>query len=169
MAATLLLGGAAQATPPERTEKVWYGWQVLAVDAASVVTGFAVGASTEAGTGALVWLPGYALGAPSVHLFHDYRRALGSLALRLGIPGVLVGFAAAAHEPCGVYQSASECYGSGWAASAGALALLGIGAAISIDAAALAWEPRPSPTSARLRLQFAPVHGGATAAVASTF
>jgi hypothetical protein len=105
-----------------------YGLHIVGIDAASIVAGAATGRGE-------VFVAGWLLGAPLVHLAHgNPGRALGSLALHAGLPlaGALVGFAA---ESCGPTDGAFCGLG-------GAIIGTGLGmiAATSIDAAALAQD-----------------------------
>jgi hypothetical protein len=129
------------ATPAPPTKDSWYGWQTLLVDAAALGMVLAAPAGGEhtrdpllvAGVGT------YALGGPAVHLAHaGVGRALGSLALRAGLPigGAFVGMA---------LGTASDHSGD---AIAGGLVGFGLGlvGAVAIDASLVAWEegtPKP--------------------------
>lgn len=84
-----------QEPAPGRVERSWYGWQVLAVDGAA--TGLFITAA--ASRSRPVFTSGifvYALSAPAVHAFHARPwPAVGSLALRVVVPGLLglIGYA----------------------------------------------------------------------------
>lgn len=138
-----VLAFAAPASASEgetRTPKQWYGWQVLASDAATVATTAVwLGAHNNELYGQLNFTAGYFLGAPIIHLAHgNYAQAGGSVALRAGLPfaGAMTG--------CAVYGDRDEWFGCLPGAALGML--LGMTAASTIDAAALSYadaKPRP--------------------------
>jgi hypothetical protein len=128
-------------TPPSRLQERWYGWQTLTTDGASVVLLLAAAATADSGraTGALgaLSLGGYLLGGPVVHLVHDNPgRALGSFALRGGLP-IVLGAVGVQLEDC---EDGEFFCGVGGAVIGG---LLGIVGAIVIDASVLARDEVP--------------------------
>jgi hypothetical protein len=109
-----------------------YGLQILAIDAASIAAGIGM-------QNGEVFLAGWMFGAPVVHLAHgNGLRALGSLALHLGLPltGGLVGAVASCGSSDGAF-----CGLGGFVIGGG----LGMIAATSIDGA-LARETAPVPS-----------------------
>lgn len=148
-------------------EMRWYGWQTILVDAGTVALAFATmtpgcdGCGREVGVvSATVFVAGYALGAPIVHVAHGRPlTGLGSFGLRVVLPvlGAYIGLAAVPCPP-----SREEGCGLG------ALPLgFAIGAMVAsvIDAAALAWEERPVVAETPAAISFAPAftpisHGG---------
>ncbi len=150
--ASLLLASAASARADEPTapsassfargprpaDREWYGWQVLLVDGASVVGTplVAVAASSAGATSAavLVGLGGYFFGGPMVHAVHGRPGvALGSLALRVGLP-VVGGIAGAMFDKCGNTRELCLPAHAALGIVAGALG------AIALDAGLLAYE-----------------------------
>ena len=74
--------------PSTRRKVDYYGWQIFLTDAASVAAGFAAGGD-DLNRGLAVFGSGYVLGGPIVHLSHgNPGHALGSLALRVGLPAL---------------------------------------------------------------------------------
>jgi hypothetical protein len=131
------------AAPLEMRER-WYGWQSLSADGAALVLLIAAGASSDQrnhlpdvfGYGSLGM---YLLGGPATHLMHDSPgRALGSLAMRAGLPFAFgaIGFQL---EDCSGDSDYDLC-GFGGAILGG---VLGIATAITIDAAVLSHEEVP--------------------------
>jgi hypothetical protein len=125
----------ARLEPPART---WFGWQVLAADAAAgaLLLGAAAGGNEELFLAAFAPL---AIAGPMVHAAHgDGRGSLASLGLGLG-SAVLGGVAGAAARCAG-----GACEGEMGALElvSGALvgALIGRGAASIVDAAFLSFE-----------------------------
>lgn len=77
------------AQPSTRRKVDYYGWQILLTDVASVAAGVAVGKDDHPDKGFAVFGGGYVLGGPIVHLSHgNPGRAVGSLALRVGLPAL---------------------------------------------------------------------------------
>jgi len=71
------------------TREVWYGWQTLSADVATVALSLGVGQLNN-NAGGYTFLGGYLLGGPTVHAFHQqYGKAGISLALRAGLPVTL--------------------------------------------------------------------------------
>lgn len=109
--------------PPEpELESRWYGWQILIVDGASIVT-----------MPILVGVGGYFLGGPIVHAAHGHW---GTSAASLGVrvAGPIIGIAA---------MGGFDCKGDfcGLGALVGAVA--GAGGAIALDVALFAHEKVP--------------------------
>jgi hypothetical protein len=90
---------AAPAVPETVTEELpSYRWETALADTATIVVGIAASKSNASG----VFVAGYLLGGPLVHLANDHAgRAATSLGLRLGLPllGLLVG-AEIGHSQC---------------------------------------------------------------------
>jgi hypothetical protein len=123
-----------------RIESRWYGDETLLMDGASAAVALlAVLADDELASPILGFasIGGYVAGGPMMHVRHHAPgRALGSVALRVGLP--LLGLAPA------LACSGRERDGCGEAIGAVLIGLpLGIGAAIAIDAAVLAREDVP--------------------------
>jgi hypothetical protein len=106
----------ASAEPATR----WYGWQILAIDAAAL----GVAAASD-GEGAELALTSLVLSGPLVHAFHGHGgRALGSLGLRLGAP------------IAGAYAMAAMCEAGGggdddWGCLGEIVLGFGVGAAVA--------------------------------------
>lgn len=160
--------------PERRTETKWYGWQIVLVDSASLVTGLLVSAATdgESGAGAGLFLTGYALGGPIVHWSNgQVGKGFASLGLRLGAPslGALSGLALGAALSGG--DDISAVVG-------GVLGMLGGGiAAVVIDSAVLARKTIvvTNEHAARPKVQWTPTAGydakrqAATMGITGTF
>jgi hypothetical protein len=125
---------------PQPSERVWYGWQTLAADGASLALftlAFADAKSPASSSLAVGGLVAYIIGGPIVHAHHGHGgKTVGSLAFRLGLPlgGALLG--AAIGQPC---RGELGCVGQGALGAA-----IGIAGAVAIDAALLANEDRPA-------------------------
>jgi hypothetical protein len=123
---TVVVVKAETAPPPPEVEDHWYGWQVLIVDGASIVT-----------MPIIIGFGGYFLGGPIVHMAHgEYWRAIGSLGLRIGAPiaGAFLGAGLLCQNRGGEWGCLGEAL---LGLIAGALA------AAAIDASAIAWEKVP--------------------------
>jgi hypothetical protein len=143
------LPGEADAVEDEpRLERAehWYGWQTLVIDGGATavfVTGLAIEGEaypTVLAIGAL----GFVAGGPIVHVVHErYWTSLGSLALRIVLPGFggFIGAQFSNLKPCpdlpGTHCEPSD------PTPLIAGALIGAGAASAIDAALLGFEPAP--------------------------
>jgi hypothetical protein len=143
LAAALVTTVAVSATAnaeEKRTE--WYGWQVLASDAATIATtAVLLNAHNNETYGQLNFTAGYFLGPSMIHLAHgNYAFAGASIAMRAGLPlaGGMTG--------CAVYGDRSDFLGCLPGAAIGMF--LGMTAASTIDASALSYaEVRPRPKS----------------------
>ena len=128
----------------------WYGWQILASDAASLLVatvGSAESSGSGSGTFAAVGVLGYAAAPAVIHLLHDQgARALGSVGMRVAFPAVGAFIGAEAASGCGDGSEENWCQ-FGWGATG---FLIGTISAIALDAA-LAREPVPR-ENAGLRL-----------------
>lgn len=114
-------------TPPPREpetemESRWYGWQILIVDGASIVT-----------MPILVGVGGYFLGGPIVHAAHDHW-GMGALSLGLRVAGPTVGILA---------MGGADCKGDFCGLGLLLGAAVGAGVAIAIDVALLAHDEVP--------------------------
>lgn len=122
--AALARPGAAD-VPARAVEKRWYGWKILAVDAASVAV---LAAGADDGLFTTVGAGGLVLGAPAVHLSHGHGgRALGSLGLRVAAPTVVGLVALAACSNDDEEGAAFGCLGHfamGFTAGAGAAMII---------------------------------------------
>src|SRR5689334_1053511 len=80
------------------TKQEWYGWQILASDAATLATtGLLLGTLKNEDYGQFNFYAGYLVAAPTIHLAHgNVGTALGSFGLRAGLPlvGAFAGCAA---------------------------------------------------------------------------
>lgn len=164
---------------PVRETSHWYGGQILAVDGASLGGGLAVGLLNP-GAGGSLFLGGYVLGGPIVHLAH--RRplaALGSLVLRVGAPtlGALTGWSLVRVSGGSNNDNLGNAVGAG--ALGGLGLILGYATAIALDSAVLAHEDVPrhpdhpdlagSPGGFTWSPSLAPVRDGAVAGLVGRF
>jgi hypothetical protein len=160
-----------------RVPRVWYGWQTLTTDGASLAALGLAAVSDSNGAQqlfAIASLTGFSLGAPIVHAAHGHWGIAGAdFAMRVGgtLLGALTGFGVgAAAGSC----SGSGCFGELNDAADGMVvgAALGLVAASAIDAAVLAHETVRSPASDSA-FSFRPsvkvLKGGASAGVGGTF
>jgi hypothetical protein len=134
--ATIAMGGDARAD-----ETKWYGWQTLTSDGTTLAaTGItALAFKAEGYAPAIVFLAGYLVPSPIIHAAHGNGiAALGSVGLRVGMPGL--GILAGAAIGSGLLEQFA------WAVVLGGIGAAG---AIAIDAAVLGYEdvPSPSPSS----------------------
>ncbi len=144
--------------PQRHTETKWYGWQILLVDAASLVSGAVLaGAGNDtAGAGVAVIVGGYVLGGPIVHWSNgQVGKGFASLGLRLGAPtaGILTGLA------FGAALSGGDSEGAAVGAALGFLG--GTVAAVVIDSAAFARKTVvvSDEHAARPKVQWTPTAG----------
>lgn len=135
--------------PPARPSSDWYGWQLLAVDGASIATG-AVLASTlefdpseqpsDLGLVGATWYGLGAVAAPAMHYAHGNAGVgAASLGLRLLVPPAagFFGFLGSCMQRGEVEH---DCVVDGYSTGT----LVGLAGVAAIDAGALAWErPRP--------------------------
>jgi hypothetical protein len=126
------------------TREEWYGWQSLSADGAALILLIAASAASDQRNKlpdifAYGSVGMYLLGGPSTHLMHDSPgRALGSLAMRAGLPFAFGGIGSQL-EDCSGEQDYDLC------GIAGALlgGVLGVATAITVDAAVLSYEDVP--------------------------
>jgi len=145
--------------------KRWYGWQPLVADGAAFTA-----ASAFRSPGIL--FVGYAIGAPTIHLFHGQPvRAVKSLGIRAAIPAAAALAGCAASDALFREKLARPCAEG---ASFGLLA--GMAAAIAIDASTLSFDPARAKdvavskrTTTALLPGVAFVSGGARVEVRGTF
>lgn len=137
--------------PSLAPRRVWYGWQTLIVDGASlsaVLLGAALdqGSTSDGAPFAVVGLLGYELGPGIVHFVHrNPGRGFASFGVRLAMPLTGAFLGASVSSNCDGYQCESD--------GAAAGLLLGMAGAIAIDAAVFAYDDRrPRATRARPRL-----------------
>lgn len=140
---------AQAAPPPAAPARVWYGWQILLADAASIGVASVGGATSGLADGwrsLLIGLGtlGYVADGPILHAAHgDERHAGLSGALRLGLPvlglamGAAIAFVPAPHAPSfgGIVEGALV----------GAVACTV--PAIVIDSTVFAWQAAPGPAA----------------------
>lgn len=120
----------------------WYGWQILIPTLVSdmMILGGGISGSDAGLKVAIAGLVGHGISGPIVHFAHGQPlRAIGSLLLEAGLPGLVLGGALAGASGC----REEVCIGPAVAMVIGLPVALTLGA--SLDAAALAWEPS-SPT-----------------------
>lgn len=134
-----------------RPRRVWYGWQTLTADGASMLlllAGAAAASSHAAGdsgdTMVTLGLVGYEFAPGIIHFAHgNPGRGFASFGIRLGMPiaGIILGAA-----------SASGCDGFECEAGGAALGLLlGMGGAMALDAAVFAYDdPERASDAARV-------------------
>ncbi len=161
---------AAAASPVAKdapvTTTAWYGWQTLLVD------GGVIGAAL-AMRNPWVFLGGYTLGAPLVHVAHgNVLKGLGSLGIRVAAPltvGAVYSVVSASNpKPSRTGHEGEEAV---------SVAVLAGGiAAIAIDAAFLARgertvapAPPPRPSGVRVEPHVSASRGGAYAGIGGTF
>jgi hypothetical protein len=150
----------------------WYGGRVLLADGVSLAL-LAGGAAARLDPVAVVGFAGWFLAAPIVHGSHaGVSHALGSLALRVGLPLVGLAIGQAASDGCWRQPGASDTCD----VAAGMTGLLlGVVAAEILDVAWLARDAHPvapSPSAndaARTQLVLAPQTGGAMLGLAGRF
>lgn len=137
--------------PSTHTEKTWYGWQNLVVDAASI-TVLAIGvANWNGGAGLRVAGGlGYVFGSPTVHWIHgNIGPGFGSLGMRVLLPpiGLVVGLVVGAISAAGDGSSRSneETLATGMIAGF----FIGVAIPVALDAAVLGWEKNEVPNTAR--------------------
>lgn len=137
--------------PSTHTEKTWYGWQNLVVDAASI-TVLAIGvANWNGGSGLRVAGGlGYVFGSPTVHWIHgNIGPGFGSLGMRVLLPtiGLVIGLVVGAISAAGDQGSSSneEPLATGMAAGF----FIGVAIPVVLDAAVLGWEKNEVPNTAR--------------------
>jgi hypothetical protein len=143
----LAVASASAAEPePLPPASTWYGWQTLAIDAASLVLGGAIAATADVAIEPLnivaaTWFGAGATFTPAVHYAHDnWPVGLSAFGLRVVAPPVigLVGWLGAC---TGHGEFDSECAQDGW----GVGSLVGLSGAALVDGLLLARE-RPQRT-----------------------
>lgn len=142
---TFMFASSSTAYAGDEAEGDWYGWQLMAVDAASIAMltlGPSVAADeSEEQAAVITGLAGYALGAPAVHLAHqDDWTSLESVGLRVGLP--LAGFLGGGLV--GIVADDSSGYGAMFGALFGLA--VGVVSAMVIDYTVLAHHPEPQST-----------------------
>jgi hypothetical protein len=136
--------------PSTHTEKTWYGWQNLVVDAAAV-TVLAIGAANWNGGSGLRVAGGlgYVFGSPVVHWIHgNIGPGFGSLGMRVLLPpiGLVVGLVVGAISAAGDSGRSNE---DTLATAMAAGFFIGVAIPIALDAAVLGWEKNEVPNTAR--------------------
>jgi len=136
----LAIAPAANAAVKEPPRTEWYGWQILASDATTLVTStLLLGSLRNENYGLVNLYGGFVLGGPIVHGVHgNPGRALGSLALRVVLPtaGGLIG--------CAAYDGHNEFFGCLPGAALGLA--IGMGGAIALDSGVLGYtDGKPEP------------------------
>jgi hypothetical protein len=163
----------ADRPPPSSAddETHWYGWQILASDAAAALS--ILGAEAiRTGPGAVVLavhgLGAWYLGPPVIHGFHRNRGGVwGSLALRVLFPlvGAAIGMAlpscSSADGRSGDSSLGAIVCRAGFGSNAGIGLVVGILSTTALDAAALSWDkdgpPPKSDDSAPRAMRAAPM------------
>jgi len=127
----------------EPSQRRWYGWQTLLVDALSV-SAVVIGAENDNSKLAVAGVFGYVFGGAVVHGAHEHTgRALTSFGLRLGAP-IVGGIVGSRVGHCA--SDDLECQVSGSATGV----LIGAGAAVLIDAFVLANEDEVPSSAPRI-------------------
>lgn len=145
-------GPGVAATPPAASTTVWYGHQILLVDALSAAV-LVAGAAGDSSLVAITGAGGLVLGGPSVHLAHDRPgTAFASLSIRAMLPvfGATIGYHAAGRcveRPSDSFQILGDCWMHG-VAEAAAGGMIGLGLAAATDAFILSHEERKPPRPA---------------------
>jgi hypothetical protein len=127
----------------KQTGRVWYGWQTLAADAASVGV-VALAAATADGDAALaVGLGSYVLGAPIVHAANGrIGAAMGSASLRLALPVIAFSVSMSSGDCDGV-DDGREPSSCGPERAVGPV-LGALATATLVDALLLSWKAPPA-------------------------
>jgi hypothetical protein len=167
--------------PATRTEKVWYGWQNLVADAASI-TILSIGVANDSSGLRVAGGLGYVFASPTVHWIHgNIGPGFGSLGMRVLLPpiglvvGIVVGAIAGANES----NNSIERTGSAIATGAIAGFFIGVAIPVALDAALLGWEkvevpntamrPKPPPTLTMRPILTPTANGGAFGGLGGTF
>lgn len=130
----------ADAAPPGTLATTHYGWQIVLVDAYSVLVGVATGSD-------MGFVIGYLAGSPIVHSIHGNGwQAAGSVALRLALPLTGVGV----EEAIGSCSEDAGRFCSAFGYRIGAV--IGMGAAAAIDWIFLAKKQRARPEGTAFQL-----------------
>jgi hypothetical protein len=128
----------APVPPPEKYEKVWYGWQTLIADSVSLSL-FGAGALSKTPAVTTTGVVGFLLATPIVHMVHgNVGKGFGSIGIRLMLPLVSVGIGALAGL---IASSNSRIDNVGDRVGDGAIIgfIVGLAGCVLIDAAALAY------------------------------
>jgi hypothetical protein len=162
---------AREGSDAPATTRVFYGWQNLGVDAASIAL-LAVSMDTDddgAGkVGASLALGGYLFGSPIVHAMHgNTGRALGSFALRLGVPIALGALTWAVEDHPSCEGTEDVLCGLGAAVMPVYMGILGAGAVMLIDDFGMAHAEQPAAPVWTPTVQAS--RGGMTFGLAGTF
>lgn len=134
-------------TPGEaKVEEVshWYGYETLAIDGAAILV-TVLGIAADSSALAILGAAGYTFGPPILHGVHGSgERAIGSFALRIGLPNIL-GLVGYALEDCP--EEPADSWDFDFCGFEGMFIGMAIGfpLAIAIDAAALSWEALERP------------------------
>ena len=146
------------APPPPSGSRVWYGYQLLFVDAASVLllVGGAADESSSAGLVSGLGLVLWTLNGPVVHGIHGHPiRALVSIPVRVGIPlGCVVLGALLSQATAGVPSGDQEQDPLAWVGGAVLGGVVGVLGAVVIDDVVLPWDEAPAPDESLLRPSF---------------
>jgi hypothetical protein len=144
--------GADAPSDDAPSETVWYGWQTLTADAASIaLAGLSLasdGRGSEQAFGVTA-VSAFVLGAPIIHAAHgNWGRGAGSLGLRVGMPalGLVVGVLVGSALPRSNTGTPSDVDNALSNVAYGALVgtLVAAACASAIDAGALAREKLPA-------------------------
>jgi hypothetical protein len=154
VAAASLVSSSARVDVADKApaETVWYGWQTLTTDAASLALAGLSLASDGPGSERVFGVTAasaFVLGAPIVHAAHgNLGRGVGSLALRVGMPalGLVVGVLVGSALPTSNTGTFSDLDNAVSNIAYGVLVgtLVGAAGASAIDAGALAREKLPA-------------------------
>lgn len=161
---------SAVALPPPPTDQgeASYWYQTIGADmlAFGLLVGAAKANSSKGESVAKLSIGVYLLGGPIIHVAHDRPgRALGSVALRAGLPlvGGLIGAAFEPKRHCDEFDPYEECDGDGIGGPALLGLMTGVVAAMIVDSTVLSdgrppkAKPQPSwtPTAGATRNGFA--------------
>lgn len=135
--------GANDQSDVTPSERHWYGWPLLISDTASLVTAVVALEGRDSRIGLGIAGATYAFGPAAVHLLHgNPARAMGSVALRVGLP-LLGAYLMDGTSDCGPGSRIGCGYGDAIAGfMLGASAAIAIDHVMSIDRHAPARDPR---------------------------
>lgn len=158
---------ATEAPAPSEAKTSWYGWQILAADSGSVLTGYGVGAGLKSTEALVVGGVGYLAVAPIIHAIHGRGgAAAGSLGMRALVPlgGTFLGMLMAEGSGESALYRAVKGGVTGFT--------VGIGLTTILDVALLSFETtssRPTTSSPRLLPNLVVREGGTEVTLSGMF